>query len=48
MNNQIPKSQNLEHIKARFIEAYAYHRFRAHGYEVDTEFISESGDVRWT
>jgi hypothetical protein len=27
MNNQTPKNQNLEHIKARLIKAYAYNRF---------------------
>ncbi len=47
MNNPAQKPQNLKHIKARFIEVYAYNRFRAHNYEVDAEYISETEDVRW-
>lgn len=39
---------NLKHIKIRLIEAYAYSRLMAHGYEVDAEFIGENEDVRWT
>lgn len=46
-NQNIPAEKLLCHIKFQLIEDYIYNRFRAHGYEVDSEFISEPGDARW-
>lgn len=46
-NENIPADKLLRHIKFRLIEHYIYNRFRAHGYEVDPEFIGEPGDARW-